>query len=90
MSVTHLTFGDYFDQPIDSCIPGFVTHLTFGCYFNKPINGCIPDSVTHLTFGSDFDQPIDQIPDPVKNISLHENYKQKISDELFSKITIRD
>ncbi len=30
--VTHLTFGDNFNQPI--CIPDSVTHLTFGyCFY---------------------------------------------------------
>ena len=47
--VTHLTFGWYFNQNIEGCIPNSVTHLTFGFGFNQKIEGCIPNSVTHLT-----------------------------------------
>ena len=49
--LTHLTFGDDFNQDIKDCIPISVTHLTFGYYFNQNIKDCIPISVTHLTFG---------------------------------------
>ena len=32
--LTHLTFGDNFNQDIKDCIPASITHLTFGWYFN--------------------------------------------------------
>ena len=80
-SVTHVTFGDYFDQPIEDCIPNSVTHLTFGFDFNQPINGCIPDSVTHLTFGFYFDQPIKHcISDSVTHLTFGVCFNQTIKD----------
>src|SRR5258706_10414161 len=33
-SVTHLTFGKYFNQDIKNCIPQSMTHLTFRNNFN--------------------------------------------------------
>ncbi len=58
-SVTHLTFGRYFNQPINiGTIPANVTHLSFCEKFNQPIYpGTIPANVTHLSFGQDFNQP---------------------------------
>uniref|UniRef100_A0A6C0C9C3 Uncharacterized protein n=1 Tax=viral metagenome TaxID=1070528 RepID=A0A6C0C9C3_9ZZZZ len=56
--VTHLTFCDSFDEPIQDCIPDSVTHLVFGKQFDQPIANCIPSSVSHLTFGHSFDQVI--------------------------------
>src|ERR1700729_3602153 len=35
--VTHLTFGDSFNQPIKDSIPNSITHLTFGFDFNLSI-----------------------------------------------------
>jgi len=73
-SVTHLTFGKHFNQPIESRkmlshiafdeqlfengIPATITHLTFGDNFNQPIKYCLPPSVTHLKFGYFFNQSI--------------------------------
>jgi len=56
--VTHLTFGFWYDQPIDGIIPYGVTHLTFGCCFNQNIKDCLPDTVTHLTIGHAFSKPL--------------------------------
>ena len=88
-SVAHLTFGYYFDQPINGCIPDSVTHLTFDHNFNQSIKDCIPDSVTHLTFGHYFDQNIDELPISINNITLSSNYKRSISEKMLSKVTIR-
>ena len=57
-SVTHLTFGYFFNQDIKGCIPSSVTHLTFGWKINQDIKECIPSSVTHLTFGFEINQDI--------------------------------
>ena len=53
-SVTHLTFGNYFNKPIKNCIPNSVTHLTFGHWFNQNINDCIPNSVYSFNIWSSF------------------------------------
>jgi len=87
-SITHLTFGWFFNQPINSCIPDSVTHLTFGYNFNQTINGCIPDSITHLTFGYDFNQSMDSMPNSVVNILLSRNYRREISKKMLSKVTM--
>jgi len=57
--LTHLMFGDRFNQSVKGYIPGTVTHLTFGHHFNQPIEDCIPISVTHLSFCFRFNQSID-------------------------------
>ena len=60
-SVTHLTFGYNFNQPLKKDdIPNLVTHLTFDYDFNQPLKkGDIPESVTHLFFNELFNQPLD-------------------------------
>jgi len=49
-SLTHLTFGIYFDQEIKTdVLPQALTHLTFGAYFNQEIKaGVLPQALTHL------------------------------------------
>ncbi len=42
LNMTHLTFGYFFDQNIENCIPQGVTHLTFRDWFTQKINNCIP------------------------------------------------
>jgi len=87
--VTHLTFGENFDQPINSCIPDSVTHLTFSVKFNQQINGCISNSVTHLTFGDNFDRPINGcMPDSVTHLTLGYNFDQNIDELPISIINI--
>ena len=47
-SLTHLTFGLDFNQPLASgVLPAGLTHLSFGQNFNQPFG--LPRSVTHLT-----------------------------------------
>lgn len=64
--VTHLTFGDTFNQPVDQ-LPLSITHLVFGYRFNKPVNH-LPAKLTFLQLGNDFDQPVDQLPGPLDTL----------------------
>ena len=45
-SVTHITFGTYFDLPVDN-LPQSVTHIVFRYYFDQPVDN-LPQSVTHI------------------------------------------
>lgn len=87
--ITHLTFGNKFNQDVTQCIPLTVTHLTFGENFNQPIDYCIPLSVTHLIFGRNFDKPINYcIPPSVTHLILGQNFDQEILwDSISSSIT---
>jgi len=74
--VTHLAFGNYFNQSIQGIIPPSVIHLAFGCYFNRPIQNSIPPSVTHLIFRDNFNQPIkSNIPLSVTHLTLPNLYE---------------
>jgi hypothetical protein len=88
-SSTHLTFGKYFNQPIDSMLPDNVTHLTFGEHFNPssllPIDrGVLPNNLTHLTFGEHFNPssllPIDRgvLPNNLTHLTFGEHFNQPI------------
>jgi len=48
-SITHLTFGDKFNQTVDN-LPPSLTHLIFGYYFNQPVD-LLPHSLLFLKFG---------------------------------------
>ena len=77
ISVTHLTFGHYFDQSIEKGIPNSVTHLTFGWRFNQSIEKGIPNSVTHLTFENNFNQSIEKgIPNSVTHLTFGDHFNQ--------------
>nr|URM61964.1 F-box and FNIP repeat domain containing protein [Mimivirus sp.] len=87
-NVTHLTFGQDFNQNINGYIPNTITNLTFGFRFNKSIKNCIPDSVTNLTFGSNFNQNIkDCIPNSVTNLTFGWDFNQDIKNCIPNTIT---
>lgn len=78
-TVTHLIFGENFNDPIQEKIPLSVTHLTFGSRFNRPINDCIPLSVTHLSIGRYFDQGLDfRLLPNVKYFQLHKSFRRTL------------
>ena len=65
-SLTHLDFGNWFDEPVDNLhLPNSLTHLDFGNAFNRPIDNLkLPDSLTHLNFGNNFRQSVDNLKLP--------------------------
>jgi len=79
--ITHLTFGWWFDQPIENRIPSTITHLRFGNHFDQPIENCIPSSVVHLKFDTFFNQPIkNNIPTSVTHLTFGWHFEQAVSD----------
>lgn len=48
-SVTHLTFGEYFNQDLSNVITNYVTHLSIGNFFDHPISNKILNKVKFLT-----------------------------------------
>ena len=82
-TITHLTFGHYFNRQFYDCIPNSVTHLTFGYCFNKRVNNLLPNSITHLTFGNNFNQPIhNSIPDSVTHLKFGDDFDQFIQNHI--------
>ena len=87
-NISHVTFGNYFNQNIKDCIPASVTHLTFGYYFNqdiKDVSSSIPMQLcvtyTHLTFGIYFNQNIKGcIPASVTHLTFGYYFNQDIKD----------
>ena len=59
-SVTHMTFGWGFNQPI-TALPPSLTHLVFGDNFNHRVDS-LPSSLTSLTFGWHFNQEVRSLP----------------------------
>ena len=62
--LTHLTFGRWFNQPLDNVtLPPTLTHLTFGYRFNQPLdNVTLPPTLTHLTLHASYDRQLDCLP----------------------------
>jgi hypothetical protein len=65
-SITHLTFGFHFNQPVE-LIPTTVTHLSFGFMFNQRVDH-LHHGITHVVFGILFLQPIDHLPSSVVHV----------------------
>jgi FNIP Repeat len=62
-SITHLTFGEKFDQPVD-CLPSSLQYLTFGTAFNQHVD-LLPPCLRQLSFPKDtsqFNKPVDFFP----------------------------
>ena len=66
-SVTHIVFGEWFNQQVDH-LPSTLTHLLFGATFNKP-TPLLPQSLLHLTYGKCFNQPLINLPEGMKPIT---------------------
>jgi hypothetical protein len=81
-SLTHLTFGHFFNQPLaPGVFPASLTHLTFGCDFNQPLHfgvlegrGVLPASLTYLTLDKNFKQNIDYLPSSIVIMLNGERY----------------
>ncbi len=98
INLTHLTFGDFYNQSVDkvvkisngssvykSILPNSITHLIFGYWFNKSVNH-LPNSITHLTFGRHFNQPVDNLPNSITHLTFIWNFDQPV-DKLPNSIT---
>jgi len=87
-TLTHLTLGDHYNQPIRDIIPNNLTHLTFGRQFNQPIKDALPDTLTHLKFCGSFDQPIkDPLPSNLTHLIFGHFFNQIIEDQLPANLT---
>jgi len=63
-TLTHLTFGYWFDQPLDNVtFPLTLTHLTFGNWFNQPLDNVTLPST--LTLSEQYNRSLDCLPSHV-------------------------
>lgn len=64
-TLTHLSVGDNYDQPINNCqFPPFLQYLSFGEQFNHPVensNLATIKSLTNFLVGENFDQSIEKL-----------------------------
>lgn len=61
-TLTHLTFGDYFDKQLNDTISdSTLTHLTFGSSFDKSLKGVLPNTLKQLTLGACFNQTLENV-----------------------------
>jgi len=84
LSLTHLTFSDSFNRPVD-ILPPNLTHLTFGNSFNQHVDD-LPSSVTHLTFGYPFNQYVDYLPAGITHLTFGFSFNLAV-DQLPPSIT---
>ncbi len=78
MGITHLTFGNNFNQPVNN-LPLGITHLTFDGAFNQSVNN-LPLGVTHLSFGFQFNQPVDCLPPSITHLTFGCNFNQSVNN----------
>ena len=78
LGLTHLEFGEHFNQPVDN-LPQSLTHLTFGRRFNQPVDN-LPQSLTHLTFGTRFDRPVDNLPQSLTHLTFGDGFDQPVDN----------
>jgi len=95
--VTHLTFGDHFNQTIKDCLPRSITYLTFGYCFNQSMISItstgdiiqhIPNSVSRLKFSRCFDQlSKDAIPKSVTHLTFSECHHNSVFELIPESVT---
>jgi hypothetical protein len=87
-SLTHLTFGDNFNEIVFLDVPT-LTHLTFGRKFNQMIKYLNVPNLTHLTFGDNFNQPINILNFPnLTYLKIALKYKEYLSKIKADKLSI--
>ncbi|EGG19623.1 hypothetical protein DFA_00201 [Cavenderia fasciculata] len=60
-TLTQLSFGKWFNQPLNGVLPTQLLTLHLGSDFNQPFTaGSLPDSIKELKFGYSFNQPLYQ------------------------------
>jgi hypothetical protein len=82
--LTHLTFGYWFNQPVDH-LPASLTHLEFGYWFDQPVDH-LPASLTQLTLRGRFNQPVDRLPASLTHLTLKGRFNQPV-DHLPASLT---
>jgi hypothetical protein len=94
-SLTHLTFGDEFHQPVVvRLLPETLTHLAFSlnahCGPRRIENGALPPNLTHLTLGYNFNHRIenDFFPENLTHLTFGDKFEFLLSkDNLPRKLT---
>jgi hypothetical protein len=86
-SLTHLTFGEHFNQSVSRCFPQSLTHLTFGDNYNKPVSGFLPRNLTHLTFGNEFNQSVNELPPNLTHLKFGASFNHPVSGFLPNNLT---
>ena len=87
--LTHLTFGDYYNHPIESnVLSPILTHLVFGKDFNQQISpNVFVQTLTHLVFGEFFNQPIKSnvLPHNLIHLIFGRYFNQQFEPNIFAK-----
>ena len=83
-----LELGEHFNHPIrKEDLPKNLKKIKFGFAFNHPIEGdsptgkfsIFPDSLEEVKLGMNFDYPINILPNSLRVLNLHRNYRKKVS-----------
>ena len=69
-NVTHITFGERFNQRIDALKTTHVIDLCFGDAFDSPVNDVLPQTLLMIAFGASFNQPVNFLPAQLRSISF--------------------
>ncbi|CAJ1360496.1 unnamed protein product [Effrenium voratum] len=71
VGLSHLTFGDAFNQSLEGVMLPRLQSLTFGSSFNQPLQGVrFPETLQSLTFGLSYDQAMEGVTLPPSLQSL--------------------
>jgi hypothetical protein len=82
--LTHLTFGQFFDQPVDH-LPASLTHLVLEVGFKQTVDH-LPSSLTHLVLGDHFNRPVDRLPASLTHLTFGSWFNQPV-DHLPASLT---
>lgn len=87
-SLTCLSFGDQFDQPIPQ-FPSKLISLKFGSDFNQPISS-FPSFLKNLTLGCCFNHPLPSFPHSLVELSFlhHDNWRDEFCVEYEHSLTL--
>jgi hypothetical protein len=78
--LTHLTFTEHYDPPIDAVVwPTTLTNLKFGVFFNHPLPK-LPEGLKNLALGWAFDRPVDPqvLPDDLENLKFGDGFNSSL------------
>eukprot|EP01112_Ceratiomyxa_fruticulosa_P019566 TRINITY_DN643_c0_g1_i2.p1 TRINITY_DN643_c0_g1~~TRINITY_DN643_c0_g1_i2.p1 ORF type:complete len:351 (+),score=22.79 TRINITY_DN643_c0_g1_i2:194-1246(+) len=68
--ITHIRFGDRWNQPLPLLHLPNLTHLFFGFDFTQDVDNKLPGSLTHLSLNGRFNQRVDFLPQGLTHLQL--------------------
>ena len=78
-TITCISFGNPFNQPVSHRLPPSLMQLSFGANFDCLVDH-LPETITHLVFGFCFNQAVDSLPKSMTHLTFGDMFNQPLTN----------